>query len=220
LIEVLLERVEYLLEIASLGPVELQAGVSDRAVWQPDGQVFAIGEEELGNYQRALMLTVMDEEWRQYLNAIDDLRQGAGLAAVGQRDPKVEFKRRAFEMFEQLRLNTQEGIARRFFETLPRHRQIVESQKRQDELLDRLAQTGYRIQQRRRQGEDGQVRVSQTVTKDMWSNVGRNDPCPCGSGKKFKDCHYNQIRQQQAAATMPGGAPPPRQMPGGKRRRR
>ncbi|MCC6905114.1 MAG: hypothetical protein IT326_04665, partial [Anaerolineae bacterium] len=69
LIEVLLERVEYLLEIASLGPVELQAGVSDRAVWQPDGQVFAIGEEELGNYQRALMLTVMDEEWRQYLNA-------------------------------------------------------------------------------------------------------------------------------------------------------
>ncbi|MBN1429134.1 MAG: SEC-C domain-containing protein [Anaerolineae bacterium] len=184
LIETLLARVDEVLEMARQEP-------------GPNVPPFAIGPEELPRYQRALMLSVIDLEWRQYLTAIDDLRQGIGLEAFGQRDPKVQFKRRAADMFEMLRTDVREGIARRFFSDINRHRQIVEEQKRFEQLLDRLAQSGYRVQRKVSQDKNGQVKVAQTVHKDLWSKVGRNDPCPCGSGKKFKDCHYRQVQDQQ-----------------------
>jgi preprotein translocase subunit SecA len=190
LLALLEARVDELLAIARLTPGS-------------GGGAWSIGESELGGYQRALMLSVFDQEWRQYLTAIDDLRQGIQLEAFGQRDPKVEFKRRAADMFDSLRADVREGIARRFFNDLPQHREILARQKQQEALLDSLAQSGYRVQQRVTRGQDGDVvRVAQTVHKDMWSKVGRNDPCPCGSGKKFKDCHYKQIQQQQAAGTQ------------------
>jgi uncharacterized protein YecA (UPF0149 family) len=55
-------------------------------------------------------------------------------------------------------------------------------------ILDRLAESGYRVTQKVTQKNGGEVKVAQTVRRDLWSNVGRNDPCPCGSGKKFKQC--------------------------------
>jgi preprotein translocase subunit SecA len=187
LLAVLIERVNDLLAKARQ-PAEGQ------------GSPFVLGPDQIAPYQRALMLSVLDAEWRQYLTAIDDLRQGIGLEAFGQRDPKVEFKRRAAQMFDTLRADVQEGIARRFFADMPRHRQVIEEQKRYEQLLDNLAKSGYRVQRRVTQNEAGQVKVAQTVRKDLWSNVGRNDPCPCGSGKKFKDCHYRQVMSQQQTA--------------------
>jgi preprotein translocase subunit SecA len=197
LIETLLERVDELMEVARKTPEEVKASDEENS---PEALIYAIGAEQLENYQRAIMLSVIDAEWRQYLLAIDDLRQGIGLEAYGQRDPKIEFKRRAFEMFDKLREDVQEGIARRFFNEIPRHRQIVEEQKQREAILDRLAESGYRIQQKMSKGEGGQSRVTQTVRKDTFSNVGRNDPCPCGSGKKFKDCHYRTMQSGQQTA--------------------
>ncbi len=198
LVEVLMERVGELLAIARRTPEEASVRANgEGSVREPEAMVYAIGQEQLANYQRALMLSVIDGEWRQYLVAIDDLRTGVGLEAFGQRDPKIEFKRRAFEMFDKLREDVQEGIARRFFNELPRHRQIVEAQKQREAELDRLAESGYRIEQKVVKRTDGQTRVAQQVHKDLWSNVGRNDPCPCGSGKKFKDCHYKQVQKGQ-----------------------
>ncbi len=202
LIEVLLERVDELLAVARRTPGDGD-GDGSGATSALEQQVFSIGAEDLTNYQRALMLNAIDTEWRQYLMAIDDLRTGVGLEAYGQRDPKVAFKLRASEMFDQLRGDVQEGIARRFFGELPRYRQVIEQQKQQDELLDRLAQSGYRVERRVSRAKKGsQQRVSQTVRKDMWSKVGRNDPCPCGSGKKFKDCHYREIQKQQQTVSQ------------------
>jgi preprotein translocase subunit SecA len=198
LVETLMARVDTLLEVARKTPQEIRAELArgDGGSGAPghEAVLYAIGAEQLENYERAMMLSVIDAEWRQYLLAIDDLRTGVGLEAYGQRDPKVEFKRRAFEMFDRLRADVQEGIARRFFVELPRHRQIIEEQKQREAALDRLADSGYRIQQKVTRTQGGQVKVSQTVQKDLWSNVGRNDPCPCGSGKKFKDCHYRQVQ--------------------------
>jgi preprotein translocase subunit SecA len=202
LLDALTGRVDALLELTRQ-PGGAGADEENGSGWRYDRQVFSIGQEEVGNYERALMLTVIDGEWRQYLQAIDDLRQGVGLEAFGQRDPKVQFKRRAFEMFDKLRDDVQADIARRFFGELPRHRQIVEHQKRQEQLLDQISQAGYRVQRQVTRTKEGQVRTSQTIHKDVWSQVGRNDPCPCGSGKKFKDCHYNQIRQQQQTGNQP-----------------
>jgi hypothetical protein len=202
LLDALTDRVDALLELTRM-PEGGAAEEENGSGWRYDRQVYAIGQEEIGNYERALMLSVIDHEWRQYLQAIDDLRQGVSLEAFGQRDPKVQFKRRAFEMFDKLRDDVQEDIARRFFAELPRHRQIVEQQKRQEQLLDQISQAGYRVQRQVKRTKEGQVRTSQTIHKDVWSKVGRNDPCPCGSGKKFKDCHYNQIRKQQQTADQP-----------------
>src|SRR5690606_8980560 len=185
LVEALLQRVDELLDIARQQPPGKAGGDGPELdpVARAERRIFAIGEEQLMPYERALMLSVIDGEWRQYLTAIDDLRQGITLEAFGQRDPKVEFKRRAFEMFDKLRDDVEEGIARRFFNELPRHRQIVEAQARQEELLDQLAQLGYRVEKKvSRDRTTGRAQVSQTVRRDLWSNVGRNDPCPCGSG--------------------------------------
>jgi preprotein translocase subunit SecA len=162
------------------------------SLWRDDPSV-GIGTEQMVEFERALMLAVIDQEWRQYLTAVDDLRQGIGLEAFGQRDPKVEFKRRVFDMFDTLRDDVREGIARNFFTQLPRHRQTIEAQRREEEQLDRLSTSGYRAERTK----GGQV----TLRREMW-NVGRNDPCPCGSGKKFKDCHWKQLRQQQHTVSV------------------
>nr|MBN1228310.1 SEC-C domain-containing protein [Anaerolineae bacterium] len=205
LLEAILVRVDELLLAARRGSEGQGSPASsgdaapppDDLVYQAEQRLFGIGSEEMLRYERALMLSVIDAEWRQYLLAIDDLRQGVGLEAFGQRDPKIEFKRRAFEMFDKLREDVEEGIARRFFNEIPYHRRVIEAQQQQEQRLDNLARLGYRVERKVTQTREGQQRVAQTVHKDLWSNVGRNDPCPCGSGKKFKDCHYRQIQKQQ-----------------------
>jgi preprotein translocase subunit SecA len=213
LIDTLLARVDELLELIRYP----KDGDGSRDVVQrAEAAVYGIGADEVINYERALMLNVIDTEWRQYLRAIDDLRQGASLEAFGQRDPKIEFKRRAFDMFDTLREDVRSGIARRFFHDLPRHRQIIERQKQQEALFDNLAQSGYRVERKVTQ-KGGKTKVSQTIRKDLWSNVGRNDPCPCGSGKKFKDCHYHQVRKQQQTVQQDSVV---RSTSGGRKRKR
>jgi preprotein translocase subunit SecA len=144
-------------------------------------------------FQRSLLLSAIDSEWRQYLVAVDDLRQGISLQAYGQRDPKVEFKRRVFDMFDELRGNVREFVVTRFFRELPRHKQVTEARRRDEALRDSLGQTGYRAQRQRTGGV--------TIRKEMW-DVGRNDPCPCGSGKKYKNCHYRQVQEQQQTVSV------------------
>ncbi len=204
MIEALLERVDDLIEIARHPPVEGSGNGADGSGeaaerFEPEAYVYSIGPDALTEYEQAVMLSVIDNEWRQYLLAIDDLRQGIGLEAYGQRDPKVEFKRRAFEMFDQLREGVQEEIARRFFNELPRHSMIIEQKRLQAQKLDEMTRAGYRLERqkisatKRRATSGGGLEVR----RDLWSNVGRNDPCPCGSGKKFKDCHYRTVQQSQ-----------------------
>ena len=74
-----------------------------------------IGEEEYQNFQRLLLLSAIDREWRDYLTAMDDLRREIGLTAIAQRDPKVEYKKRSFEMFADMRHNIDQDVVERFF---------------------------------------------------------------------------------------------------------
>jgi preprotein translocase subunit SecA len=175
----------------ALEPEALLEGLSAQVerlitLWR-DHPAVGIGQDDMLDFERALLLSGIDTEWRQYLVAVDDLRTGIGLEAYGQRDPKIEFKRRVFAMFDELRNNVRESVVNRFFRELPRHKRIVEAKRRDDALRDNLSQTGYRAQRQRSGGV--------TIRKEMW-DVGRNDPCPCGSGKKFKNCHYRQVQDQ------------------------
>ncbi|MDX1663725.1 MAG: preprotein translocase subunit SecA [Candidatus Promineifilaceae bacterium] len=155
-----------------------------------------IGEEEYRNFQRLLLLGAIDREWRDYLTAMDDLRREIGLEAVGQRDPKVEYKRRSYQMFADMRTNISENVVDRFFRELARHQEFIRRQEEQAQQQQQLSQAGYQVVQRE-SGKGVELR------RDM-PEVGRNDPCPCGSGRKYKKCHGDPKRQRAAAGNGRG----------------
>ena len=131
-----------------------------------------LGEPLMRELERVMMLRVVDEYWMDNIDAMQELRQGIGLRAYGQNDPVVEYKREGYEMFERMIAAIQEETLRRIF--LARI-QVGSTVKR-----ERVAKvTGESA------GADGTVK-KQPVKKGK--KVGRNDPCPCGSGKKYKKC--------------------------------
>ncbi len=141
----------------------------------------AIGEEEYRNFQRLLLLESIDREWRDYLTAMDDLRREIGLEAVGQRDPKVQYKLRSAEMFIDMRHNIEQDIVDRYFRQISSHQVYVEKQENEKEFRTNAQEAGFQVVQRK----DGKG----TELRRDAPKVGRNDPCPCGSGKKYKLCH-------------------------------
>ena len=161
----------------------------------------AIGDEDLKTFERWFLLSTIDDQWRQYLTAMDDLRQGITLEAFGQRDPLVEFKRRGFAMFAELQENIHRAVVYDFFTQLPNHQAWVEAQRRAAEIRQRAALIDYELAR--------QPSGSFTVKRQM-PKVGRNDPCPCGSGKKYKHCHGRrgqqaQKQQKQRKQQVPAG---------------
>jgi preprotein translocase subunit SecA len=161
-----------------------------REVWRRH-----IGDEEFQNFQRMLLLHAIDREWRDYLTAMDDLRREIGLEAIGQRDPKVEYKRRSYQMFADMRSNITRNVVDRYFVQIASHQAFIQQQQAFVAYQEQLAQTGYQVVQR----EKGKgVELRRDAPK-----VGRNDPCPCGSGKKYKQCH---MRKDQMVAGNGQGA--------------
>ena len=144
---------------------------------QKASEIYSKKEAELGEplmreLERVMTLRVVDEYWMDNIDAMQELRQGIGLRAYGQNDPVVEYKREGYEMFERMIAAIQEETLRRIF--LARI-QVGSTVKR-----ERVAKvTGESA------GSDGTVK-KQPIKKGQ--KVGRNDPCPCGSGKKYKKC--------------------------------
>ena len=139
--------------------------------------IYARKEKELGEplmreLERVMMLRVVDEYWMDQIDAMQDLRQGIGLRAYGQNDPKVEYKREGYEMFERMIAAIQAETIRRIF--------LARVQVGGEVKRERVAKvTGESA------GSDGTVK-KQPVKKGQ--KIGPNEPCPCGSGKKFKKC--------------------------------
>jgi preprotein translocase subunit SecA len=153
---------------------------------------------------RQLMLHAVDSLWVRHLTDLDALREGIGLRAYGQQNPLVAYRKEAFEMYEGLLARIQEAVARTTF-LVP---QMPVAQPRRQPL--RAMRPGMA-------GEARQTRQARPLQGSSGQTLGRNDPCWCGSGKKYKHCHMRQDmegQQRQVAATRP-----PR-TPGRKRRRR
>jgi len=147
-----------------------------------------IGEEQYQEFQKVLLVSKIDAEWRDYLTAMDDLRREVNLEAFAQRDPKVEYKRRSYQMFADMRSNIDEAVVDSFFRELPRRQEFIQRQEALEAYEERMIDAGYQLKQRE-QGKGYEVR------RDV-AKVGRNDPCPCGSGKKYKHCHGHPRRQR------------------------
>lgn len=154
-----------------------------------------IGAEEYHVFQRQLLLSAIDREWRDYLTAMDDLRREIGLEAIGQRDPKIEYKRRSYAMFTDMRHNIEKDIADRFFRQIAGHQAFVQQQQADQAYQLQAQDAGYQVV-KRVQGKGAELR------RDV-PKVGRNDPCPCGSGKKYKQCH---MRLDEVTAAKSGQA--------------
>jgi|Deesub1362B_J571_1020462.scaffolds.fasta_scaffold01019_11 preprotein translocase subunit SecA len=152
------------------------------------------GEERMRDLERAALLFTLDNAWREHLYALDHLREGIYLRAYGQRDPLIEYKQEAYRMFEELLRRIRNETIHRLF-----HARIVEAERRVDTRKlrevrpDLVKSLSISRQGAETQGEQQtQVKPSITVKREF-PKVGRNDPCPCGSGKKYKKCHGRNI---------------------------
>ncbi|MEW6192376.1 MAG: preprotein translocase subunit SecA [Bacillota bacterium] len=157
-------------ELAGKRREELRELLVERARAFYDAREAELGPLTMRELERLILLRLVDEKWMDHLDAMDQLREGIGLRAYGQRDPLVEYKFESYEIFQNMIASIQEDAIRYLFRVrvvaAPERRQTVEN----------------------RQPEEGSGR---TVRREQ--KVGRNDPCPCGSGKKYKKCCGRQV---------------------------
>lgn len=147
-----------------------------------------IGSEQMRAIEKAVILETYDTMWMNYLDEIDYLREGIGLRGYGQRDPLIEYKREAFNMFTQLLENIKSSITHTIFRISLVSPQQQEASGRQNLVYkgaEEVEQFGAAKKEERIKKKE-ESKSEPIVNKDK---VGRNDPCPCGSGKKYKRCH-------------------------------
>ena len=136
------------------------------------------GEDNMRELEKIIMLRVVDNRWMEHLDRMDMLREGIGLLAYGQRQPLVEYKIRGHEMFNQMIASIQNDIASLIFRVNIITREQQEAMERENQQRMAAAKANH--------GDDFQENVKQPVKNG--DKIGRNDPCPCGSGKKYKNC--------------------------------
>jgi preprotein translocase subunit SecA len=146
-----------------------------------------IGPEAMRTYERIIMLNIIDAQWKDHLLSLDHLKQGIGLVGYGQKDPLVEYKKQSFDMFQEMLDRIDTTTIRSLFNLQVVAEQPSEAlrQRRLPRRSTSLTFTGPNQGAAAAGEEDGKVK---TVVRDQ-PKVGRNEPCPCGSGKKYKKCH-------------------------------
>jgi preprotein translocase subunit SecA len=165
----------------------------ESAIWEKLKTKYAdkekqIGDEAMRTYERIIMLNIIDAQWKDHLLALDHLKQGIGLVGYGQKDPLVEYKKESFDMFQAMLDRIDTTTIRSLFNL-----QVVAEESPEEIQRRRLAarRRGSMQFTGPNQGavaageEAGKIK---TVVRSQ-PKVGRNDPCPCGSGKKYKKCH-------------------------------
>ncbi len=165
---------------ARMSSIELEDALVAKSHEKYEQKEAIIGATNMRYHERMLMLQIVDSHWKDHLLAMDHLKEGIGLRGYAQRDPLVEYKKESYELFEDLMSRIEEDTLRFLFLLQP-----VE-QKKQEEVIERKARRQQFITSN--QGGNGSDGAASQVKRDS-PKVGRNDPCPCGSGKKYKKCH-------------------------------
>lgn len=184
LVEIKLEPEEF----ETLGKEGIIKRISDSCLDFYNRKEEMLGSQLMARLERYAILSVLDQKWKEHLREMDDLKEGIGLRAYGQKDPLVEYKTEAFKIFVELLTQVRNdcvSFAFKFFPQAP------------DEVQQRRKHSTGRMVERKQSTEniglssnkpqtsaEGKVQTVRVENK-----VGRNDPCPCGSGKKYKNCH-------------------------------
>ena len=185
-----------------------------------DAKVERLGEEVMLDLERAVMLRSIDQAWIRHLTALDELRTGVGLRAVGQEKPLNVFKKEGYSMFRSLVSVIAENAVRGVFLAEPASQEQSSAQAEHSKRLARAsAQHGDLLRQAQAAG--GGSAAPQPVVRAT-PKIGRNDMCHCGSGKKYKACHMREDLAAEAGTSVSADAPggPPQVGRSKKRRRR
>ena len=170
---------------------ELWTGLT--AVYDRKQQI--LGDEMMRTHEKFVMLQVVDQQWKDHLLAIDHLKEGIGLRGYGQRDPLIEYKKESFELFTLMKERIEDQIVQYLFKLQPVAREeagedlnAAAPERRAPVAMPARrapSNVNYSYGAAASGGQDAKV---ETVQREQ-PKVGRNDPCPCGSGKKYKKCH-------------------------------
>lgn len=148
----------------------------------------SVGDELMRHFEKAVMLQTLDSQWKEHLAQMDYLRTGINLRGYAQKDPKQEYKRESFSLFTTMLDNIKHEVIRILSRVQirdPEDVDAVNEQRRQRDDVEYQHEDAQQLGQEEAEPETPQA--SQPYTRDG-TKVGRNDPCPCGSGKKFKHC--------------------------------
>jgi len=206
----------------TLNRQELGDAIFDKLKERYDAKEKVIGPDAMRHHERMIMLSVIDQQWKDHLLSMDHLKEGIGLRGYGQHDPLVEYKKESFDMFEAMMQRFQEDTVRYLYlmQILerppdagtggpppegqgPSPEQGVQTARggdgngrrpprmvstSADELEENFMRRKRRELEQARMAGGGEAQSVQQVVRSQ-EKVGRNDPCPCGSGKKYKKCH-------------------------------
>jgi preprotein translocase subunit SecA len=172
---------------ASITDEEIVEKVTAAADAAFDEKVERVGLEQFTPFMRMILLQSIDSHWREHLAALDYLRQGIHLRGYAQKNPKQEYKREAFELFSQLLDVVKMDVTRVLMTVrIQSQEEVAQAAEAIEERAERISNVTYT-----HPNEDGSVsqEADPATVADEVPKVGRNDPCPCGSGKKYKQCH-------------------------------
>ncbi|VEB25269.1 preprotein translocase subunit SecA [Avibacterium volantium] len=179
---------QWLEENNALHEETLRERIIDAAVAEYKRKEELVGSESMRHFEKGVMLQTLDELWKEHLSAMDHLRRGIHLRGYAQKDPKQEYKKESFQMFtdmlDSLKLSVITTLSRVQIRT---QEEIEQAERLQQEMAAReQAKMQYNT------ADDQQAQGEQTPLPPSDRKIGRNEPCPCGSGKKYKHCHGNR----------------------------
>jgi len=191
---------QWLAEDDSLHEETLRSRIRDEIVGAYDRKVENVGEPIMRHLEKAVMLKTLDDHWKDHLGQMDHLRQGIGLRGYAQKNPKQEYKREAFEMFSamlnQVKNDVVGILSKVEVQTQAQVTELENQQRQQDESARQYLHPNSDAPAPAKGPGQGVDTGSAETDADnarpfvrSGSKVGRNEPCPCGSGKKYKQCH-------------------------------
>ena len=171
---------------------ELEEQLLDKVKNKYDEKEKDVGSEMMRWYERMVMLQIMDQQWKDHLLALDHLKEGIGLRGYGQRDPLVEYKRESFGLFEELWNRATEEMVKMLFLLRPisedDERELLTARQRKQRVTYSGPENASPTALQSSQPMDDRTAAAVKTVVHANPKVGRNDPCPCGSGKKHKKC--------------------------------
>jgi preprotein translocase subunit SecA len=170
-------------DLEELGIEELREQLEATIERRYDEREERVGPDLMRLLERDVMLRVVDQAWKDHLLALDHLKEGIGLRGYGQRDPKQEYKKESFDLFQAMKERIEDTVTKTLFRLEP----VSEEQMAEQRRRRQAPPTGFQFSAPAKAGPPPRQQP-QTVVR-QGEKVGRNDPCPCGSGKKYKKCH-------------------------------
>ena len=189
---------EWAIELGLQAKVQAASAITDEDILemvlaaanaQFDAKLNQVGADNFISFERMILLQSIDTHWREHLSALDYLRQGIHLRGYAQKQPKQEYKREAFELFGQLLDAVKNEVTRTLMTVrIDSGDQIQQAAQDIEARAEHISNVTYSAPDETGQAQT-QPAADLTSLANEWGQVGRNDPCPCGSGKKFKQCH-------------------------------